>query len=570
MRPLRGMSLIDVLVGIAIMLVIFTGLTALLVTSLKVSTLAKNRSIATTVAESQMEYIRSLSYDNVGTVGGIPAGTIPQFATSTQNGLTVVTRTLIEYKDDPADGLGSLDTNGINNDYKQIKISATYQIDATVHTLNIISNFAPIGIETTTGGGTLKISVVNAVGGGVSGATVHIVNASSSPTVDFTTFSDSAGIVYLPGALASSEYQVYVSKFGYSSTQTYARDAVNQNPAPGYLTVAVNLTTTGTFAIDHSSTLNIATFFPIATSSYSDSFGNSNGIASTTNTVVSGGKVILDGGPLAYAPSGNVTSIAVAPLYLNAWTSASITSETDSGKSVLFHVLDSSTGTLVPDVLLAGNAAGFDTAVDLSTLSTTSYPSLMLSADLTTGSLVETPALKDWKIQYLRGPIPFPNIPFMLTGGKIIGSTGSLVPIVKTTVSTSTNSSAVSALPLEWDSYALTISGYDIVSACNAPPYVLAPSASLNSLLSLGSSTPHSLLITTNDVVGAVPGAAVTLSRSGYNKTVVSDSCGSAYFGSISTASDYSVTATKAGYTTYSASNVSVTTHDYHEALLAP
>ena len=188
MRPLRGMSLIDVLVGVALMLVIFTGLTALLLSSLKVSALAKNRSIATTVAESQMEYIRSLAYDNVGTVGGIPAGVIPQIATTTQNGLVVVTRTLIEYKDDPADGLGALDTNGINSDYKQIKISATYKVDAIVHTLTIVSNFAPIGIETTTGGGTLKISVVNAVGTGVPGATVRIVNASSSPSVDFGTF----------------------------------------------------------------------------------------------------------------------------------------------------------------------------------------------------------------------------------------------------------------------------------------------------------------------------------------------------------------------------------------------
>ncbi len=570
MRPLRGMSLIDVLVGVALMLVIFTGLTALLLSSLKVSALAKNRSIATTVAESQMEYIRSLAYDNVGTVGGIPAGVIPQIATTTQNGLVVVTRTLIEYKDDPADGLGALDTNGINSDYKQIKISATYKVDAIVHTLTIVSNFAPIGIETTTGGGTLKISVVNAVGTGVPGATVRIVNASSSPSVDFGTFTDATGIVYLPGAQASSEYQVYVSKTGYSSAQTYVRDSVNQNPAPGYLTVAVNQTTTGTFAIDRLSTLTVQTFYPVASATYSDSFLDASGIASTTNTTVSGGKVVLLGGPSTYVSSGNVTSTQVAPHYLTAWTDAQISTQTGGDTDVVFHVLDGATSTLIPDALLPGNSAGFTSTVDLSGLSVTTYPSLMLSADLTSGSGTETPLLQEWEVQYLRGPIPFPNIPFTLTGGKTIGSTGSSVPIVKTTIATSTNSAATVTLPLEWDAYALTLSGYDIVSACTPPPYVLAPAQSVTSSLSLGSSTARSLLINTNDAAGVVSGATVTLSRSGYTKTVLSDSCGSAYFGALAAASDYSVTVTKAGYTTYSAANVTVATHDYHEALLAP
>ncbi len=570
MRPLRGMSFIDVLVGIAIMLIVFTGLTVLLSTSLKVSTLAKNRSVATTIAEGQMEYIRSLSYDSVGTVGGIPAGIIPQYATTTTNGLTVVTRTLIEYIDDPADGLGALDTNGIDTDYKRIKISATYSVSGKPHTLNIVSNFSPSGIETNAGGGTLKISVVNAVGTGVSGATVHIVNASSSPTVDFTTFTDATGIVYLPGALASSEYQVYVSKSGYSSTQTYERVGVNQNPAPGYLTVAVNQTTTGTFAIDRLSALLVRTFYPIASSTYSDTFADSSGIGASTNTVVSSGVVALTTtGPGVYQSSGNAKSIVISPAYLNAWTSASITSEVDSGEAILFHVLDSA-GAIIPDADLPGNTAGYQSTVDLSSLSIVTYPSLKLSADFTTSDTSQTPQLKSWNVQYLRGPIPFPNVPFTVAGAKNIGATVALVPIIKTTVATSTGTAASTALSLEWDSYELSLSGYDIVSACHAPPYVLAPSASIDSSLILGSSTPRSLLVSTDDASGALANASVTLSRTGYSKTVITDACGSAYFGALTAASDYTLTASKTGYTTYTATSVTVSTHEFYEALLAP
>ena len=289
MRSFRGMSFIDVIVGVALVLIIFVALTTLLQTSLKVSALAKTHSVAIAVAESQMEHIRSLSYANIGTVGGIPSGTIPQYATTTLNGITLSTRTFIDYYDDPADGLGSNDTNGITADYKRAKISTTYFVGTIPHTVTLISNFAPPGIETTNGGGTLKISVVNAVGSGVSGATVHIVNTVASTTVDVTTFTDSTGTVFLPGAPVSSQYQVFVSKAGYSSSQTYARDAMNVNPTPAYLTVAAGQTTTGTFAIDLLGTLVIRTFSPVATSTYSDAFANSSGLSATASTQVSAG-----------------------------------------------------------------------------------------------------------------------------------------------------------------------------------------------------------------------------------------------------------------------------------------
>jgi hypothetical protein len=172
---LRGMSFMDVIIGTALMLIIFTALIGLLRTSLQVASLAKTRSIATTIAEGQMEYIRSLSYDQVGTVGGIPSGTIAQNASTTQNGISFPIRTLIEYVDDPADGTGSGDANGITTDYKRIKVSVTYFANNRSQTVDLVSNYAPPGLETTTGGGTLKVIVVNATGAGRARAAQHRV-----------------------------------------------------------------------------------------------------------------------------------------------------------------------------------------------------------------------------------------------------------------------------------------------------------------------------------------------------------------------------------------------------------
>jgi hypothetical protein len=569
MRSLRGMSLVDVIIGIGLILIIFVALTTLLLTSLKISVLAKTHSVAIAVAESQMEYVRSLSYANIGTVAGIPAGTIPQYATTTLNGLTFSTRTFIDYIDDPADGLGAADTNGITTDYKRAKITTTYYVSSIPHTVTLISNFSPPGIETNNGGGTLKIQVVNATGIGVTGATVHIVNTDASTTVDVTTFSDSTGTVFLPGALVSSQYQVYVSKAGYSSSQTYARDSTNVNPTPAYLTVAAGLTTTGTFAIDVLSTLVVRTFSPIATTTYVDNFVSSAGLSATASTQVVSGALVLSGGPSSYAPSGTASSIAITPTYLAGWSSASIASTLYNGTAIRFHLRDAS-GVLLPDTALAGNSGGFTSPTSLTGVSIATYPTLKLSVDVTTSDASTTPKLTSWALTYLQGPIPLPGIAYSVAGNKSIGTNSSSSPIVKTTIATSTDSTGVSTSLLEWDSYTLTLNGYDMVSACVAPPYIIAPATALNSSLILSTSTGTSLLIIASDGTAALPGASITISRPSFTRTVTTDACGNAYFGSLTGANDYTITGTKSAYTTYSSIGVTVTGHLLKNITLDP
>ncbi|MDB5237590.1 MAG: Autotransporter adhesin [Parcubacteria group bacterium] len=559
------MTLIDVLVGTALILVIFMALFGLLRASIDVVQLTKAKAIATTIAESQMEYVRSLSYDQVGTVGGIPAGVIPQYATTTSNGIGYGVRTFIDYADDPADGIGAADTNGIITDYKRIKITVAYTAGGQPRSVVMLSNYSPAGLETTTGGGTLKLVIVNASGVAVPGASVHIVNSAASPSIDVTTFSDSTGIVYLPGAATSSQYQVYVTKAGYSSAQTYLRDATNQNPTPGYLTVSKDLTTTATFAIDLLSTLTFHTYTAIATTTFSDAFPNASKLASQSNTQVSGGALsLLNGGSSGYALSGNAISSTITPTYLASWTSASSTQSVPNGTSAVFHIVDGS-GTLLPDAALPGNSAGFGAPIDLSGISTTTYPSLALRADLSTNATSTTPLIQNWGLSYMRGPIPLPNVPFTLAGAKTVGSTGAGAPIYKTTISTSTDSTGTNALSLEWDAYTFGLSSYDTVDACNAPPYAVSPGTTGDTALYLAAPTSNSVLVSVRDSTGtAVPGASVTLSRSGYSSTVMTSGCGGAYFGGITASSAYTITVSKAGYTTDTAANVDLSGHIFY------
>ena len=567
MLKARGVSLVDVLVGAALMLIVFLALAGLLRASLRVSMFVKTQSTAIAIANNQMEYIRSLPYNSVGTVGGIPAGVIAQNATTTQDGTAYGVRTFIDYYDDPSDGTGASDTNGITTDYKRIKVTVSYTTSGQFRQISLNSEYAPLGIETTSGGGTLQIIVVNAAGSPVSGASVQIVNASTSPTVNLTTFSNSAGVVYLPGAATSTQYVVTVSKAGYSTAQTYARDINNQNPTPGYLTVAQNLTTSSTFAIDVLGLLTLQTFSPAVPGIFSDNFANSSKLVSLTNTQVSGGALTLAGSPGSYVLSGTAVSTTTTPVGLSAWNSVSATMTVPGGATTTVQVLDGS-GVPIPNAALPGNAAGFTTfPINLSGLSTSTYPSLELSASLVSATSTATPSLTGWSINYQIGSTPLPNVAFTLTGAKTIGTTGGGAPIYKTTQSGNTGSTGVSPLSLEWDSYSLVISGYDVQDACGAPPYALSPGASIVESLTLGAHTANAVRVSVTDGSGTiVPGATVTLSRTGFTRTVTASASGAAYFGGVSSANDYQIVISASGYPTTTLTNISVSGQTFYAA----
>lgn len=471
------MSFVDVVVGTALVLIVFLALFGLLRASALISSVAKNKATAVAIANAQVEYLRSLEYNEVGTEGGIPSGSIPQIATTTENGLDFVVRTFIQYVDDPKDGLGASDATGITTDYKRAKVTVTYVLSGKSRDVSLVTNIAPPGLETTTGGGTLRLEIVGATGQPVPGASVRIQNPSLSPSVDVTAFSGADGVVLLPGAATSTDYRISVSKNGYSSAQTYARDAQNQNPSPGYLTVAQSQTTTATFAIDVLGTFVLRLFSPIESAVWSDMFGDASSIASQSSVVVSGGAVTLAGdGAGGYVSSGSVASVVLEPEYLAEWANASTTASVPGGTSLSVQVLDGN-GALLPESVLPGNASGFTGTVPLSGVATTTYPALALRATLASSISSFTPSLEEWRIGFKEGPLPRPDTAFTLTGAKAIGSTGAGAPIYKTVIDASTDAEGVYTGTLEWDVYDLVVDGLVVLATEPLAPYPLDPAS---------------------------------------------------------------------------------------------
>lgn len=555
-----GVTLLDTLVGTALMLVVFLGIGAAFRLSVDVISNNKARAGAIALANERIEYLRSLSYASLGTVGGVPSGSIAQSDSETLNGVPYTRRTVIEYQDDPKDGTGAADTNGVTADYKIAKVDVSWTPrNGVAHHIIVASRFSPPGIETAVPGGTLVIDAVNAAGTPLSGATVHIVNASSSPAVDTTTFTNASGTVTLIGAPAAANYQVSVYEAGYSMAQTYSTTPQNTNPNPANLTVTDNRTTTGTFAIDVLGSDTVRTWMPLTAGTWSDSLSDTTKIASSTGITVSGGEASLTG-PAPYGSYGELQSIAIGPSKLARWQTLSWTAATDASTSVRWFVYDGAGANLIPDTQLPGNSSGFTSGtVDLSGVSTSSYPALRVDAVFSTIDSAESPALGSYAVGYDAGPTPLPHIAFALRGAKTIGS-GSAGTLYKYDQDLSTDASGVDAISgLEWDSYLLTVNGtstgYDISSSCPVQPISLSPGAAITTDLYLSPHTTNSLLVDVRSgtTSALVSGATIMLARTGFSATSTTDSCGQAFFSGL-TSNNFTVSAALSGYTTVSAS----------------
>lgn len=565
----RGVTLLDTVVGSALMLVVFVGIAGVFQLSVDVVTNNKARAGAIALANERMEYIRSLAYASVGTVGGIPAGAIAQSETVSSNGVSYTRRTVVLYVDDPKDGISAADTDGVFIDYKIAKVDVAWTSRIGTRHITLVTRLEPAHFEVNGAEpscsqcGTLTVDVRNKAELPVSNAQVHVVNASANPTVDVTTFSNTNGLAVLAGAPAVNGYQITVTKTGYSSDQTY--------PSTPPQNVPLNGTQTFTAHIDLLSTKFIYTFIKILPGTWADTMDDTSKIATSTNITVTVGSAKLSGSA-PYPSYGELQSIAIGPSYLATWQSLSWINSQPAGTSIRYRVYDGSGTTLIPESQLLGNSAGFTTSpIDMTNISTSTFPAIRVGA-IFSSTGANTPSLDSFSIANTVGPMPLPSLPFTLTGAKIINNG----PPIVYKYNTNLNSGASSGITLpnmEYDIYSMAVpssSGYDIASACHpqaeyvpeemaTSKFNLAPGTETSTYLYLAPHTTNSLLVDVKSSNVLVPNATTTLSLTGFNATTTTDSCGQAFFSGLS-ATTYTVTVTATGHPVYTnTTNVSGT-----------
>jgi hypothetical protein len=555
---MRGMTLIEVIFSIAVLVLVFGGIMVSFQFMLALVGSSKAQAGAIALANEKLEYIRSLPYDSIGTIGGIPDGPIPQVSTTSMNGVKYTERVLIEYIDAPEDGEGAGDSNGILADYKLAKVVYSWTDKSGENSISLISNIIPKGIETTAGGGTLRVNVFDANVAPVAGAAVHVYNDSGPTTIDTVRYTNSDGVALFSGAPALANYQIDVSLSGYSSDQTYQASVSNPNPSTLPVAVLESQVSTMNFQIDRLSDLRVATLGLPTVGEFEDLFDDTYGVATSTDVSIALGEVTLAGTSGSYSSLGTVFSTSIEPGTLDSWNTFSYQSRTPANTTIRAQVYDLTSPTtpvLISDADLPGNSIGFGPGTtDLSGLDTGVYQKLALGAVLTSDDTATTSALLEWNVTYTVSQTAIAHVPFTIKGSKSIGVDASSAPIPKYSALFTTDATGVTDITnLEWDIYdvIVTDTSYDVAEACRDIPYVLEPGVSETLTLTLASEVTYSLRVHVVDINGdEIPNATVDVSRTGFSESKDTSICGQVFFNSgLSSASDYTLNVSAFGYT---------------------
>ena len=561
-----GISFIEVLVTAALVALVFGGLFGAVQAMIALINDSKAKAAATSLATERLEFIRSLSYNAVGTVGSPPFGSIPQNRTVTLNDINFQERVVIRYVDDPADGLAGADANTITTDYKEVKVEYSWFGRRGTSTIAFVTNVVPPGLETNAGGGTIRVYVNDANVNPVANPSVTISNNTLPTTTLTTQFGDGDGEFVLSGLPAGGGYNISVTLPGYSTDGTSIATGTLSSPAQPIVSVAESAVTTQYFQIDRLSTLAIETNSQPTFGDFTDTFTTGSTIASTSNTVIGSGDVVLSGSVGSYAATGTVIASTTTPSPIESWYTAEFFASTTATTSVALQMYYpvGTTSVLVSDTDLPGNSSGFTSSpIDISGLSAISYPSLRLGARLTSASVDETPVLESWTLTHIASQPSLSGVPITVVGSKVLGTDTGGGPVYKNEFSDSTDGSGELTLAdIEYDVYSITIDDplVDVLEVCPSDTINLEPNTTEPVTFTIGSIAGPRLLVFVTDILGnPIAGATVQIDQGGFSDTQSTSLCGQTMFSAGLLTGSATVTVTRFGYTTSVTPDVPIT-----------
>jgi prepilin-type N-terminal cleavage/methylation domain-containing protein len=255
-----GFTLIEVLIGLAILGIVSSSIYQAYGNVLQIVQASQYNSAALNIIESNIETVRNMRYEDIGTVGGIPSGKLPQTTTVTLGSTAFTLHAYVRNIDDSFDGtLGGTPNDTSPADYKMVQFQVTCNSCGRYSIVSMATYVAPKNLESSSKRGNLFVKVFDANGVAVPGATIHITNTKVSPQIDLTDTTNADGILQLVDtATTSAGYHITATKAGYTSDQTYP-PGTPANPIKPDATVASQQLTITSLSIDHTSTLSVRT-----------------------------------------------------------------------------------------------------------------------------------------------------------------------------------------------------------------------------------------------------------------------------------------------------------------------
>jgi prepilin-type N-terminal cleavage/methylation domain-containing protein len=254
----KGFTLVETLIALAILAIISAGIFGIFQAVSKSSNIYETRTVATGLANEQMELIRNLPYLQVGTTEGWPQGNIPSTSPARNiNNVNYTVHTDVQYVDDQFDELAPNDP--YNADYKKARVWVTWDTYPSTNPVTLVTTIVPKGQESIENGGTLSLQVFDNVVAPVSQVSVHIENKSLIPNIDINTQTNSQGELVVPALPVDTgnNYYIRVSKTGYTSDYTVPITQEDPSPTLPNQSIQQGTITEVSFTIDKVSRLTI-------------------------------------------------------------------------------------------------------------------------------------------------------------------------------------------------------------------------------------------------------------------------------------------------------------------------
>ncbi|MET0779518.1 MAG: type II secretion system protein [Candidatus Saccharimonadales bacterium] len=250
----NGFTLVELTVTLVVFMIVAISLFGLFTSLVRSTIIAKRQAVGTSLATNQMEYLKSLPYDNLAVAGGSIYATnpLPASTAKTLNGVTYTIKTSINYIDDAYDGCASYPSQDLKQlycrnypppsgspatdtnpqDYKIVHVTVTDK--ANLRLAQVDTQISSRVSETASTTGAIFVSVIDNNGNKIGGATVTVTNTTITPNANVSDTTDSNGTAIFYGLPPDSgtDYHVTASKTGFSSLTTIIASGTLQPTYP--------------------------------------------------------------------------------------------------------------------------------------------------------------------------------------------------------------------------------------------------------------------------------------------------------------------------------------------------
>ncbi len=546
----KALGLVEVLLTVFIVSLIVIAFSGAFSFVYKAFGFSLMKTLAGELGQKELEYVKSLSYEDIGVVGGEPSGILARTEQVSFASRAFTIERDVQIIADSLDGL-AYPQDQCPADYKQVKIKVSWDYPKPGSEVfwEIVSP-KNIQEECQVQGGVLEIKALDTQGELVASVLLNIFDSLGQNLLSSVTLTSGSETLFLsPG-----EYKLEITKQGYSSERTYSTQEIARPENPNVLILDKGLTQKS-MIIDLLSSLTINTFVRQSLNFFSDPFFDLSKTRSYTGVVLDQGRVILDLG--SQITQGRIFSNGITPSSLVSWQKIRIGFDLPPStifKTRVWYLDSNSVWQIVPEQYLPGNQEGFSSSeIDISSLPPSVFSTISLEGILETTDGSTSPALDWWEVVWQESDsVPLSGVSFRLKGERLLGFDQQDQPVLRNIREGTTDASASFAFDdLEWDNYTAEILSSNLVLEDTDPalPLTVNPASSQTLNLYLAYSSGLSLAVKEQGTLEPVFGAKVRIYNQSLERTGFTNEQGEIAFALPS--GDYTLEITSSGYSSY-------------------